>query len=774
MLSFALSKGNTSRISGYLSDVETGEPIMYANIILVNTVVGTASDNSGYFVITDIPPGTYTLKIMMMGYKSIEKTITLESEDDKRYDFELNTSILKGEEVTVTAERQRFEKKVEVSRVNLTLRDIKTAPAFVETDVFRSLQLLPGVNAANDFSSALVVRGGSPDENLILLDGIEVYNPYHLGGVFSTFSAEAISDAEFLIGGFPAQYGNRISSVLKVTSKEGNSKRGLLFNKQGPGRYWDVSQIQGEVSILSTKILAEGPIKNGSWMWSIRRTYFDQLAKLYYWSKDEPMDWKYYFWDSQGKLIYDISPKSRLTFSTFYGRDAVAFNLGEEYKNEVDFKWDWGNATNSLQWRYVPNSQFLSTLSIANTNYQFDLNVAMTNQDTVEGTTKITIDVFNEINDWTIKEKLDWFVSSEHTVTAGLELKNLRMNFTQQFNDIVMLDQGQNPYILSSYIQDKWQPTVRLTIQPGLRISKYSLHDKIYYEPRFGFKYLLTDDLALKGAYGIYKQFLFTVNDEDDILNIVDFWQPILENYSAKSLQQYILGVEQWIGKNWYASLEGYYKPYDNTLTLNPNNNPSIDDDDYIEGDGTTYGFEILLKKSSGTLTGWVGYSYLNSEQRYDFNSDGEIVEESGEIYSPKYDQPHTLNIVANYSLNDKNSIGFTLSNSNGKPYTPTVGYTYTQNLSGIGMSSTENPYSNLVELEGLRNSARYPSYFRIDMSWMRQIHPFGLDGKFKLQIINITNHFNTFLYNWNLEEDIVTAVGMFPILPTIGFEFKF
>ncbi|MBL7013903.1 MAG: TonB-dependent receptor [Candidatus Marinimicrobia bacterium] len=770
LISFSMGQNESSRISGFLTDMDTGEPIMYANIVLLDSPIGTASDNKGYYVLTNIPPKSYILKVMMMGYESIENTITLKSNDDIRFDFELNTNVLQGDEVLVSAERQRFENKVEVSRINLSIRDIKSAPAFAETDVFRTLQLLPGVSSSSDFSSSLVVRGGSPDENLIYLDGIEVYNPYHLGGVFSTFNAEAISDAEFLIGGFPAQYGNRISSVLNITSKEGNSKKGLFFNKKGIGEYWDVSNVQGDVSILSSKILAEGPIKNGSWMWSIRRTYLDQIAKLYYSVKDEAMNWKYFFWDSQGKLIYDLSPKNRLTFSSFYGRDAIGFQIGES--TEIDFNWDWGNMTNSLQWRYVPNSKFLSTFSISNTNYEFDLDIMATVQDSLDESFQVNNIVFNEINDWTLKEKLDWFVSSKHTVSAGIELKNLKMEFKQQINDLVLLHQEQSPNIFSAFIQDKWQPTSRLMIQPGFRISKYSLHDEMYYEPRVGFKYLINEDLALKGAYGSYKQFLFTVNDEDEILNIVDFWQPILENYSAKSLQQYILGFEKWVGRNWFVSLEGFYKPYDNTLTLNPNNNPSKDNDDYIEGEGTAYGFEILLKKSSGLLTGWLGYSYLNMEQRYDFNDDGIIKESSGEIYSPKYDQPHGINIVLNYALGEKNSFGFTLSNSSGKPFTPTVGYTYTENSPGDIMISTDNPYSNLVELKGLKNSARYPSYFRIDVSWIKNIHPFGLDGKFKFQVINITNHFNTFLYNWDLENDKVTAVGMFPILPTIGFEF--
>lgn len=222
--SLIFGQSNTARISGYLKDSTTGEPIMYANIVLVGTDIGTASDNYGYYVIPNVPIGDNVLKIMMMGYETISVPINLSLREDIRRDFELEPKVIQGEDVTVSAERQRFKEKVEVSRVNLGLREIKNAPAFVEADLFRTLQLLPGVTSTNDFSSALVVRGGNTDENLILLDGIELYNPYHLGGVFSTFNANAISDAEFIAGGFPASFGNRVSSVLNITSKEGTLK----------------------------------------------------------------------------------------------------------------------------------------------------------------------------------------------------------------------------------------------------------------------------------------------------------------------------------------------------------------------------------------------------------------------------------------------------------------------------------------------------------------------------------------------------------------------
>jgi len=757
------------RLNGFLRDADTGEPLLYANVSLKNTGIGAASDNSGYYIITGIPPGEYTLQVMMMGYDKTEQAIKVVAGLEERHDFEIEPASIEGEEVIVTGDRQRFEKEIEVSAVSLSMRDVKTMPAFVEADIFRTLQLLPGVQSSSDFSSALVVRGGSPDENLIMLDGIEIYNPFHLGGVFSTFNADAIADAEFLAGGYPAYYGNRISSVLSITGREGDSRKNKLFSGKKLGEYFDVSQVRGEVNLLSSKLLAEGPLYKGSWMLSGRRTYFDQVARLYYWYIDEPMEWKYYFYDVQGKIIQNINPTNRLTFSHYAGNDKIAFDLGRS-SNEVNFNWDWGNTTNSAEWRWIPNSKFVSTLSFANTSYEFDVNMELTATDTSGQSSSTSFVIFNKIDDWTLKENLEWYISKEHTLTTGFEIKDLGIDFELSQGDQKLLDQDQNNMIYSGIVQERWQPNPVIMLQTGLRVSKYSAHDMLYYEPRLGFKYLLSTNLALKGAWGKYNQFLFTAQDEDAILSIVDFWNPIPENYKAKSVEHYILGLEQWIGDGWFASLEGYYKPYSNTLVINPNQNFLNQDDDYTEGTAEIYGAEILLKKNSGKITGWLGYSYMKSEQEFDFNGDGQIIRSDGEIYSSKYDQPHSLNLVVNYTLNKKNTFGLTVTNSSSNLYTPTVASLFTQN----GSFELANPYDNQTDLMGTRNSARYPDYFRMDVSYSRLIQPFGIDGLFKIQVINATNHFNTFIYNWDFEEGTVEGIGMFPFFPTFGFEFKF
>ncbi len=758
------------RINGVLRDADTGEPLLFANVSLKGTGYGAASDKSGYYIITNIPQGNYTMLVSIIGYEASQREISVVAGLEQRQDFEVQPTAIEGQKVVVTGERQRFEKQVEVSAVNLSMRDVKVMPAFVEADIFRTLQLLPGVQSSSDFSSALVVRGGSPDENLIMLDGIEIYNPFHLGGVFSTFNADAIADAEFLAGGFPAKYGNRISSVLSITGREGDSKHSKLLGGKKLGEYFDISQVRGEVNLLSSKLLLEGPIAKGSWMFSGRRTYFDQLARIYYWAKDEPMDWSYYFYDFQGKVIQNINPTNRLLFSHYKGRDRIGFEL-EQSDSKVNFGWDWGNSTKSAEWRWVPNSKFVSTMSLANTIYQFDVDLSYSATDTSGSSAEAQFIVFNEIDDWTFKENLDWYISSEHTATLGLEIKDLGVQFNIGDGNISFIDDEENNTIISGTLQEKWQPNPVIMLQAGLRVSKYSAHENLYYEPRLGFKYLLNKDLALKGAWGIYNQFIFTAQDEDAILSIVDFWNPIPANYRAKTVQHYILGVEQWLGEGYFASLEGYYKPYSNTLVINPNQAFEDPDDDYTEGTALAYGAEFLVKKNIGKLTGWLGFSYMNSKQEFDFNNDGEIVKSDGEVYKSKYDQPISTNLVLSYSPSPKNSFGLTMSASSSNLYTPTVGYTYTQNGNPFDFN---NPYSDLTEIKGTRNSARYPDYFRMDVSYSRVITPFDIDGLFKIQIINVTNHFNTFVYNWDLSAGTVEGIGMFPFLPTFGVEFKF
>ena len=752
-----LSAQGTGRINGYLHDKVTGEPLAYARVMLQDTQFAATTDVHGYYVLNGIPPGRYTLIVSMTRYERIEKELEVPTDGEFRFDAEGVPEAIQLDEVEVTGEKARFKEEVEISRTNIGSEEIVSTPSFVEADVFRTIQQLPSVTSQSDFSSALIVRGGSPDENLILVDGAEIYNPYHLVGLFSTFNADTIANVKFLAGGYPAEYPGRLSSVLDITSREGKQIKG-----------------KGEISLLSSKMMLEGPFYKGAWIISGRRTYFDLIAERFNRARGEDQDWKYHFWDGQIKIFSDLNSENRLTFSTFDGRDVLRFFLDEDDSDgKTDFNWDWGNNAPSLKWRFVPNARFFSEFVLTHSNFDFDLNVKNTEIDSNGNREETTAIAINQIQDFTASEQLTWYLSPKHTLKMGAALKNLSMKFDFHVDNVNFFDVKQSPFVLSAFFQDRWKVNDLLSLQLGLRGSKYELHDTIYLDPRLGFKYLLSEDWAFKGSWGMFNQFLFTVNEEDQVLQIVDFWLPIPEEFDAIKNQHFILGVERWFNPGFTGSIEAYYKPYSNVLTNNPDNDPGIEFDEFIAGIGRVWGLEFFLKKTTGRVSGWVGYSYSNIERRFDFNGDGRIEKtenQASEIYAPKYSRPHSLNLVGSYQISKKNRISLSWTMSSGQPYTPVVGKVYHEG------DTLDNPYARLVSIEGRRNSSRYPPYVRGDIAWIRDISPFGVNGKFKLQVINFTNHYNYLIYLWNHDSSPseVSAISMFPIVPTFGIEFEF
>jgi len=768
-------------ISGFVRDGETGEPLPFANLLLRDAQLGSIADVHGYYVITGVPQGRYVLVATMIGFERVERDVDIQERGEKRFDFELQPQAIEVGEVVVTAARTRFEKEVEVSHTRLSIRDIESTPSLIEPDVFRTIQQLPSVTSQNDFSAALIVRGGSPDENLIMVDGAEIYNPYHLGGVFSTFNPDAISDAEFLAGGYPAQHAGRLSSILNVVSREGNSRQGKFFRDSRIGEYWDLSRVKGDVSLLSSRALAEGPSYKGAWILSGRRTYFDKIAEGAQSARDKDQDWAYFFWDNQFKVFSDLDERNRITFSTFNGRDVLRFELDTDDSDtdtdadidiDIDFDWDWGNNSSSVKWRFIPNTQLLSESVLHRSTFDFDVDLEIVDTDSLGYQERTNFTVTNRIRDVTATERLTWFLSDRHTLQMGLDFKQRTMEFDLDINRVSFFDLKEKPHVYSAFLQDTWQANPLLSVQMGLRASKYELHDRVYLDPRFGFKYLLTDRLSLKGSWGRFNQFIFTTNDENQVLRVVDFWQAVPEQFDALSNQHFVLGVERWFDEGFSGTVEAYYKPYSNILTNNPNNDPALEEDEFIAGTGRVWGLELSLRKSVGRLSGWLGYSYSDLERRFDYNGDGQTRRadnEWSEVYQPKYSKPHSFNLAASYQMTPKSQLSMAWTIGSGQPYTPVVGKVF------HGGGDLDDPYSELTNVQGRRNSARVPTYVRGDLSWARSISLFGLKGRFRAQVLNFTNHFNVLMYVWDHDKSPseVTAVSMFPIFPSIGLEFE-
>ena len=798
--SYLFSQGLSS-ISGFVRDDTSGEPISYANVFLSNSTLGAATNQDGYFVISNIPVGKYEVNATMIGYGIFKQNIELSEGQPIRLDIRLNEEIIQTTEVLVTAERQKFERSMESSQISLDIREINSAPAFIEPDVFRTLQMLPGVQTTSDFSSALYVRGSTPDQNLIMLDGIAVYNPYHLGGIFSTFNTDAIKEADFHAGGFPARYGGRMGAILNVLNREGNTRK-----------------VKGSanISLISSKGLIEGPLPSwrgmkGSWMISGRRTYFDTVIdalKIPIGQRIDGSDiyfqFPYYFYDYQVKINVDIDQDHRLTYSRFYGDDIIDFSFEEtlessgtnvNVRSETGFgvKWPWGNHTNGLTWRWIIAPDLVAKTFFSHSRYRFDFELSAQDRNTytytdstIELFSDVTFRAFDIIKDNTIETALTWQAAQDHTVTGGFQVKDVNFDLgldisiaTQDTSlDFSLLSLVNNTREIAFFAQDKWDFSEKLKLQFGLRSTHYNLHNNIYFDPRLSMKYHYSKDIAFKLNWGLYHQFLTTANNQDENLRLVELWLGIPKDKPASVAQHIISGLEYMSPKNIFYRLEVYHKDFDNLLTLKQENTNTVEGaesdsttNEFWDTKGNSHGIELLIKKSSGKLNGWVGYTYARTKYYTD---------PSGWHY-PNFDRTHTLNIVGNIELSQDLEFSAGLTRSSGNPYTKILGrlYEWEQDL-----------YSNMVwypydsYIVGEKNTERYDDYFRVDIGLTRKGgNIFGQEYDTYWQIMNLTQNLNILQYTYDTNTDPLTGdqlgvrrrpVPMFPLIFTFGIKFEF
>ena len=752
---------------------------------------GTTADIDGYYILTNIEPGQYNLNISIIGYQIYNQLITIDSEN-KRINVNLIAEAINFNEVSISSERTRFEENVEVSRINISSEEIKMIPAFVESDIFRTLQYFPSVTSANDFNAALIVRGGSPDENLILLDGTQIYNPYHVGGIFSTFNADLISDTEFLAGGFPAQYGNRLSSVLSITSKEGNSKKGRLPDSWKIKKYWDYNDLKADVSLLSSKISAQGPIYKGSWIFTGRRTYFDTFVTAFNRMQDNDNPFIYYFWDTHFKIQTTPFKYNKFIYSQFNGSDDLKVDITSDDFPAVKFDWNWINNTKSLAWNYFPNSNFTVQTMLSKTEYNFDVgfeidfssiqddvdeyceeNDSLPNDTTFIADLNYILD--NKVRDISLNQDIKYFINDKLDLEFGWEAKYLKMTYSEEFADQQTYNNDENPNINSGYLKALYKPNPILSFDLGLRISKSSYYSNTIFDPRIGIKFMANSDLALKFMWGKFSQFMFTINQDEELLRLVDFWQAIGKNQLPQANQHFVLGLEYWISDGNIFTMEMYYKPYSTLYDLSVVYTDVTDESSFFtSGEGQNSGIELLYQFNKKKINGWVGYSYSFVNREIDLNKDG-IIQENSENYPSNYSKPHSMNFVLNYKLSEKKNtfLGFTGVLSSGAPYTPVIGKSFYTSAEQYG--SLEQPYAYLSNIYGSKNSARYPMYFRADVSLTRDGRIINKPVQWKFQIVNITNNFNVLFYNWNhySSPSKVSAVSMFPLILTLGVNFE-
>ncbi|MBE9466772.1 MAG: TonB-dependent receptor [Bacteroidetes bacterium] len=758
----------TYTISGTIEDAKTGEKLLGANAYDELTYKGTASNYYGFYSLT-LPKGKIKFTISYIGYQSIQKEFFLNS--DTVINLSLNPTI-ELKEVLVLDNAKTQVKSTRMSVAEIPIQTIKSLPVLMgEVDIIKSIQLLPGVQSGGEGMSGLYVRGGGPDQNLILLDGVPVYNANHLFGFFSVFNADAVQSLSLVKGAFPARYGGRLSSVLDIKMKEGN-------NKEFKG--------EGSVGIISSKLTLEGPIIDDktSFIISGRRTYLDILSQpiIRYTAKKNGYDKfiaGYYFYDLNAKINHKFSDKSRLFLSSYMGRDKAYFKVkdseGEQsFENNMDLHW--GNITTALRWNYIINNKLFSNTTITYSEYNLLTSIEMTEkQSNPTSTDHFKVDYSSGIDDVAGKIDFDYIPNTNHYIRFGINniyhtfnpgVSAFKYSAEQTSVDTTFGNNAIYSNEFSVYVEDDIKITGNLKANIGLHYSGFYVKDKLYHsvQPRLSVRYLFNEKLSVKAAYSVMNQYLLLLTNSSMTMP-TDLWLPVTDKIKPQKSIQYALGTSYAITDDINISVEGFYKEMSNLIEYREGSSffsISNDwEDKVVQGKGTSYGAEFFVQKKVGKTAGWIGYTLSWSNRKFeDINF--------GKTYPYKYDRRHDISIVITHKFSDNIDAGLTWVYGTGNAVTlATEQY----------VVKTDNGYEYVEHYEK-RNGYRMAAYHRFDFSanfhkqkkWGKRTWSFG--------VYNAYNRKNPFFLNfeedYNNDRRVLKQYSLFPIIPSISYSFIF
>ena len=753
--------GQEATVKGVVYEAASGEPAILANVYLEGTTYGASTDVNGYFLVSKIPAGTYTLHVLYLGFDTIREQIQLKEGQVLNKVFNLEESSVKLETVEISADRMARKTETATSVIKITPKEIKQIPSVGgQADFAQYLQVVPGVIFTGDQGGQFYVRGGSPIQNKVLLDGMVIYNPFHSIGLFSVFETDIIRTADVYTGGFNANYGGRISSVMDITYKDGNKKR-----------------FSGAVSAstFGARVLLEGPIVkqkapdkgSASFILSYKNSYLSESSKIFYSYIDEdglPFD----FSDFYGKISINGANGSKISFFGFNYNDRV-----KNYKSIADFGWtSYGGGTNFV---VIPGkSAVLIEGTIAYSQYtsQIDSETLNKRESSVGG--------FNAELDFT-------YFFGKNALTYGFEMEGYRTEYKFKNFFGTSIDQTENTTQLGLYA--KYKAVVgKFIIEPGFRLQWYASLSDISPEPRLAIKYNATERFRLKLAAGMYSQNLISATSDRDVVNLFYGFLSGPDNlpttYDGEDLDHklqkanhVILGAEFDIGRYINLNIEGYYKYFPQLTNINrfkvyeegsaPPGASEVESKDFIVEKGDAYGVDVALKFDRKNLYIWFVYSLGYVHREYE-NKFGDIVK-----YTPHFDRRHNVNFVLAYTVGAKSQWEFSArwNLGSGFPFTQVQGfYEYLSFPGGINADySTEN--GDLGVIYGELFGGRMPYYHRLDIDAKYNLY-FSAKTKlvFDLSIINVYNRENVFYV------DLVSGevVYQLPFMPSFGLSFYF
>lgn len=744
--------GQNATISGTLTDASSGEALIGANIYITALKKGTTTNNYGFYSLTLPKTDSLGIAFTYIGFHPQFKKIF--PYQNIKLDIELEPRVDSLSEVVVTA--QQDDKNVsrpQMGVVDIPSEKIKELPAILgEVDVLKIVQLLPGVQAGNEGTTGFYVRGGNTDQNLVLLDEAVVYNPNHMFGIFSTFNSRAINNVNLIKGGFPAQYGGRLSSVLDIAMKEGNNKR---------------LGAEGGIGLITSQLTLEGPIQpeKASFIVSGRRTYFDYIIEPFLPRK---INTSYAFYDLNAKLNWQVGSKDRLFISGFKGKDDATY-IQDGIRYDILF----GNATATLRWNHLFGQKlFLNTSLIFN---EYDQNISALQDNAV-------LQVVSGIQDFTGKLAFQYFPNLNHSIRFGFNY----LNHTFRSQGDSKNQSGTEPpsdintntvpakYFdeFAFYVNDEIRISDRISLNLGVRLPGFSSNEVQYFriEPRATAKLAIDATSSIKAAYTVMNQFLHLVPSSTASVPS-DIWIPSSKLTKPQLSEQYAFGYFKNFKNNQFeSSVEIYYKTMENQVLFKEGNQliETLDVDNLLTyGKGWSYGAEFFLRKNSGKLTGWISYTWSKTEQKFENLN-------FGKRFPFRYDRRHDLSVAGTYSLGKKWSVSGVFVYSTGAVYTLPVGR--------ISVAEAGSLFEGNYFVYNERNNARLNPYHRFDLSISnkKKARMFRKDyqREWVFGVYNLYSRQNPYFVFYQVDaatnEPIARQVSLLPILPSITYNFKF
>jgi len=772
-------------ISGTVTAQSSGETLISATVYDMLSGKGALTNAQGRYSLT-LPKGKVVLRVSYVGFQTIFDTIDLQANKELNIKMESSTQL---HIVTVTADRISSHKSSQMSAIDIPVDNIKAVPVlFGETDVLKALQLLPGVQSGTEGMSGIYVRGGGPDQNLFLLDGVPLYNVNHLGGFFSAFNADAIKNVTLYKGSFPAHFGGRLSSVLDITTNDGNDKR-----------------LHGNVMVgaVAAKVNLEGPLYKDKTTFNVsyRRTYFDLLMQPAIMAigamEGGRFNAGYYFYDLNAKVTHRFSSRSRLIGSWYSGDDKIYARIRESYsyaggnaEDILKLGYNWGNLVGSLRWNYEISPKLFMNLTGAYTRYRNNISINMEENDYYYSTVdnyKAEMSYKSGIRDITAKVDFDYQPNPDHTVKFGGDYifhifrpdvtgTKYEENYGGNVStfDTILGESRVHAGEMSLFVEDDWNINDAFKLNGGVNLTGFAVQGKFYpsLQPRLSGRWLLSDDLSIKAGYAYMTQYMHQLSNSSISLP-TDLWVPVTKRIEPMYAHQVAAGLFYNLKGLVDLSAELYYKKMKNMLEYKDGasfmGSSTGWEDKVFMGDGWSYGLELLAQRTIGELTGWIGYTISRTMRQFD--REGQTIN-NGEPFPAKYDRRHDLSIMVSYKPN-KNfdcSAAWVFSSGN-------VGTLSQQEFIDPTTGQTISYIEN-------RNNFRMPAYHRLDVGV--NFHKEKKRGvrTWSLSVYNLYNRKNPFMvYEKSNMHSVVNGVhypsalvqlSIFPIIPSVSYSFKF